>query len=72
VYLENMRCIDKCPDGKFGNISNDKICSFCPDKCLTCFDERTCTRCKQNSPIPELYNSDCKAECPEKLCSINF
>lgn len=72
VYLELMRCIDWCPDGKFGNLNNDKICEFCPDECLTCWNETVCTRCKPNSRLTELLNSWCYFSCPPNLCPINF
>lgn len=72
VYLELQRCINICPDGKFGNLKNDKICEFCPDECLTCWDEFTCTRCKPNRALTELYNHWCVTECPPLLCPINF
>lgn len=72
VYLEQKRCISVCPDGKFGNLKNDKICEFCPDECLTCWDELTCTRCKGNYPLTELLNGWCVTSCPPGLCPINF
>ena len=67
-----MRCINVCPDGKFGNLKKDKICEFCPDECLTCWDEFTCTRCKQNSNLTELLDNWCAPACPPNLCPINF
>jgi hypothetical protein len=72
IFLEDRRCTLKCPDGKFGNIKKDKICEFCPTECLTCFNELTCTRCKQNSNLPDLYNSWCNSNCPTNYCPINF
>ena len=72
VYLEQKKCLNRCPDGKFGNIKNDKICEFCPDECLTCKDELTCTRCKGNSALTELYNGWCYPSCPPGFCPINF
>ncbi len=72
VYLELERCIDWCPDGKFGNLNNDKICEFCPEECLTCWNETVCNRCKPNSRLTELLNSWCYFSCPPNLCPINF
>ena len=72
IFLESMRCIDRCPDGKYGNLYDDKICYLCADECLTCSDLITCTRCKGNYPLTELYNGWCYPSCPPGLCPINF
>jgi hypothetical protein len=61
-----------CPDGKFGNLKNDKICEFCPNECLTCFDELTCLTCKRNSELTDLLNNWCASACPPGMCPVNF
>lgn len=71
-YLESAKCLSACPDGKFGDEFNDKICTFCPNDCLTCSDVQTCTRCKTNYPLTELYKGWCVSSCPPGLCPINF
>ena len=71
-YLELMRCIIICPDGKFGDLKNDKICTFCPNDCLTCKDELNCLTCKRNSQLTDLLNNWCAGECTPGLCPVNF
>lgn len=40
------------------------VCKSCPDNCLKCKDENTCTSCKQNSINKFLLKGECVASCP--------
>lgn len=72
IYLDNTHCKASCPDGFYGNLLNDKICAYCAPECHTCSDINTCTTCKPNSALTDLYDGWCQAACPPGYCPINF
>jgi hypothetical protein len=85
IFLQESKCLSRCPDGRFGDFNRDKICKDCVDECLTCVqnipmmpvtvnnpDQVSCLRCKGNYPLTELYQGWCYASCPPGLCQINF
>eukprot|EP00347_Sterkiella_histriomuscorum_P002038 403369714 len=64
TYLDNQKCVTKCPDGFYGDsVSNS--CMKCQSDCLKCQNNNyTCTACNSNT---YLYGTSCVAQCPSLL-----
>jgi len=70
LLSEKFQCLNKCPDGYWGD-SSVKKCLECTPPCLTCENQFTCKSCLQNYYFIEEFQEDnCVKVCPKGFSPI--